>query len=174
MGQIMATKQYSEGFKKRMIERICGPEAISLSQLSREIGVSPASLSRWSSAARRAASSHTDAKVNTVTEKLRPQDRSPEEKLRLVIEAGSLSDDELGAFLRTNGIHKAQLDQWREEAIGGLKPKPRKRTLARDKKRIRSLEKDLKRKEKALAEAAALLMLQKKVQALFSQDEDEK
>lgn len=170
----MPKQQYTDAFKRRMIERLCGPQAMTLMALSRETGVSKATLSRWRTAAKRAVSLRSDAKVTPVTQHQRPDDRSPEEKFKLVIAASALSDDELGAFLRTHGLHEAQLEQWRKEAMGGLDSQPRKRSLPRDKKRIRELERDLRRKEKALAEAAALLVLQKKVQALFSEDEDER
>ena len=42
-----------------------------------------------------------------------------------------------------------------------------------DQKRIKHLERELKRKEKALAEVAALLVLQKKVQAIWGDPEGE-
>jgi hypothetical protein len=43
----------------------------------------------------------------------------------------------------------------------------------RSKRRIKELERDLRRKEKALAETAALLVLAKKVSAIFQKEEDE-
>ena len=102
----------------------------------------------------------------------RPQDWSADEKLEAVIQASSLSDEELGTFLREKGLHEADLRAWRKTvtaALGGHQRKPRKGT--KETRRIRELEKELDRKEKALAEAAALLMLKKKVQQIWG-DED--
>lgn len=102
---------------------------------------------------------------------LRPDDLSPLEKLRLVTEASTLSDDELGEFLRRNGIHEVQLENWRKKAEEALAKKNR-RTKSPDAKRIRELEREINRKDKALAEVTALLALKKKLEALFG-DEDE-
>jgi hypothetical protein len=103
----------------------------------------------------------------------RPQDWSAEEKLSAVLEAAKLSDEELGAFLRSRGLHEADLVAWRETVLQALKSPARKKSgsLTKDTRKIRKLEKELNRKEKALAEAAALLVLQKKVQAIWG-DED--
>lgn len=105
----------------------------------------------------------------------RPEDWSPEEKLKAVLEAASLSDEELGAFLRSQGLHETHLQQWRLQMLGGLGKVPAtkkpKRSVA-DTKRIRSLEKELKRKDKALAETAALLVLKKKVQEIWGDEDD--
>jgi transposase len=100
----------------------------------------------------------------------RPEDRSPQEKLRIVTEAARLNDAQLGEFLRSEGIQEADLLRWREEALGGLSgPKP----VGPPSKRIRELERELHRKEKALAETAALLVLSKKAQALWGDADDD-
>ena len=103
----------------------------------------------------------------------RPQDWSAEEKYAVMIEAASLRDEELGAFLREKGLHQANLTQWRQEmltALGESKSHSSKRSL--EARRIRELERELARKEKALAEAAALLILKKKAQALLGDEDD--
>ncbi len=106
--------------------------------------------------------------------------RSAEVKLQLVTEASRLSDEELGAFLRREGLHEEELAQLREEvhqaALAGLrgasKPtKPASDPVAR--KRIQKLEKKLLRKDKELKEAKALLVLQGKVQAFLASETDE-
>ena len=100
----------------------------------------------------------------------RPQDWSAEEKLAAVLEAASLSEEELGAFLRSRGLHDAQLQQWRDQMIIGLEPKPLKRA---ETKRIQELEKELRRKDKALAETAALLVLKKKAKEIWGDEDDD-
>mgnify|MGYP001819666949 FL=1 len=77
-----------------------------------------------------------------------PNDWSAEEKLKAVLEASSLSDEQLGAFLRSKGIHETHLEQWRTLMLGGLDNgraarKPPRRND--DVKRIRNLEKELRR-----------------------------
>jgi len=103
----------------------------------------------------------------------RPQDWSAEEKYAVMIEAASLPDEELGAFLREKGLHQANLTQWRQEMLTGLgKSKSHSSKRSFEARRIRELERELARKEKALAEAAALLILKKKAQALWGDEDD--
>lgn len=89
---------------------------------------------------------------------------SPQDKLRVVSDAARLNDSELGEFLRRAGIHEDDLARWREEALGGLGGTRKGQPPS---KRIRELERELRRKEKALAEAAALLVLAKKARSLW-------
>ena len=93
----------------------------------------------------------------------RPQDWTAEEKYAVMIEAASLSDEELGAFVREKGLRQANLKQWRQEMLTALRAsKARPSRPSAETRRIRELERELARKEKALAEAAALLLLKKK------------
>jgi hypothetical protein len=104
-----------------------------------------------------------------------PRDWPLERKLRVVLEALSLSDQELGAFLRREGLHEAQLEEMRsavEAALSVQKKSPSKKKSS-DTKKIKSLEKELFRKDKALAEVTALLVLKKKLEAYFSGDAEE-
>lgn len=104
----------------------------------------------------------------------RPQDWSAQEKLAAVLDAASLSDEELGAFLRSRGLHEAQLDEWRDQMLAGLEPKAVPgASKAPAAKRVRELEKELRRKDKALAETAALLVLKKKAQAIWGDGDDD-
>ena len=109
---------------------------------------------------------------------MRPDDLTAAEKLRLVMEAAGLSDDELGAFLRRNGLHQAQLEEWwckiEEAARSALeKPKRRSKRTSPEAKGIRELERELNRKDKALAEVAALPALKKKLDALMEDGDDD-
>lgn len=160
-----------------MVQRMTGPQPISANLLAEETGVCQSSLSRWS----RAASYEVKKRGNGVqrssepneSEPVRPEDLPATEKLRLLRESLELSDDELGAFLRRHGLHQAQLDQWREKALEALqKPKRAHSGKSPEAKRIRELERELNRKDKALAEVTALLALKKKLSALLG-DEDE-
>ena len=107
----------------------------------------------------------------------RPQDWPPQEKLEVVLEAASLSEEDLGEFLRRKGLHQAQLDEWRERMTKGaleeLGSRRRSRKASPEAKRIRELEKELRRKDKALAETAALLVLKKKVDAIWGDVDDD-
>jgi hypothetical protein len=95
----------------------------------------------------------------------RPQDWSVMERMRFMVEADGLGEQELGELLRRRGVHREQLDAWRAAAETIGQPAASRRSP--QSKRIKELEREVARKDKALAETAALLVLQKKLQLLF-------
>jgi len=156
--------QYSEKFRQQMVRRLVGPSAVSASALSREVGVPQPTLSKWLRASLEGVS-----KDESKTPSKALKARSPEEKAALVFEANGLSGEDPGAFLRRNGMHEADLEALRRWLAERLDPKKAKReaeaaSKARkaDQQRIKQLERELGRKDKALAEAAALLVLKEK------------
>jgi len=159
--------KYSNGLKARLIQRMSGPNPISANRLAQEVGVSQNTLSRWL----REASQEKNVKRNghvAPQRPARPDDLPPAEKFRLVMEAAALSEDELGAFLRRNGLHEAQLEEWRQAALSALdKPKKGRRRKSPEAKKVEQLQQELDRKDKALAEVTALLVLKKKLYALL-------
>ena len=160
--------QYSEAFRSKMVQRMAGPEAISANRLSQEVGIGQPTLSKW---LRQAEGRMGSVKLGSPPPPpRRPEDWSPEERLRIVLEASRLSEEELGAFLRREGLQEAVLAEWKAAALDALKPQ---RKPSGDSKRVRELEKQLRRKDKALAEAAALLVLQKKAQAIWGDEDDD-
>jgi len=109
------------------------------------------------------------------TEK-RPQDWSAEERLNMVIACGALDEIGVSELCREKGIYPYHLEQWRSDfsasATGNEKSGNHAETRHL-KNENRALKKELRRKEKALAEAAALLVLQKKVSAIWGDSEDD-
>jgi len=98
---------------------------------------------------------------------------SAEQKLKILIDTGSLNEAELGAYLRKEGLFSTQLDVWKKDfllSVSSLK-KPKKSKDERDQK-IKSLEREILRKDKALAEASALLILQKKVSLIWGKSDE--
>ena len=167
--------RYTPAFKARMVERMIGEEGISATALAAEAGLVQQTLSRWLREARRLSPMNKKRESDPTRG---PHGFTAEEKLQIVLEAASLSDDALGAFLRERGLHEAQLIEWRDvvmqastEALdGGKRAKARN---AREAKRIKALERELRRKEKALAEVAALLALKKKADQLWGGEDDD-
>ena len=171
---------YSKAFRTLMVQKMTSPDRPDVESLSAEVGVPQSTLYRWVSDAGKL-TPRSDSVAPLVTDPTqrplrmkRPQDWNAKEKLAAVLEAASLSDEELGSFLRSKGLHEAQLQQWRDLMLAGLEPM----TVSREKKapeakRIRELEKDLRRKDKALAETAALLVLKKKAQAIWGDEDDD-
>jgi transposase-like protein len=169
---------HSEGFKARMVQRMSGLEKISATALSREVGVAQPTLSRWlreASTLDRMAKRSKATKSGKGAPSKSPRQWSMAEKLRAVVEAAELSDEDLGAFLRRRGLHEAQLARWREAIAGALDELPKSKSRGKpsaEARELAALRKELLRKDKALAEVAALLTLQKKVQALWGDEDD--
>jgi transposase-like protein len=139
-------------FKHKMIRKMIGPDAISATALSKQVDVPQATLSAW---LRKAGIDSSLVYPNPLNGNMpmvpkTPNDWNAEEKLKAVLEASSLSDDQLGAFLRSKGVHETHLEQRRTLMLGGLDNgraarKPPRRNV--DVKRIRSLEKELSRND---------------------------
>lgn len=168
--EIVVPKSYTTGFRNRMIERMTGPTAISANALSREVGVSQGSLSRWLLQAptlgAMTASNQPGSRGRTSKSS---QQWSAAEKLEAVIEASAISDADLGAFLRRKGLTEADLNAWRmlaTDALGEPTKKQRAKAAA-DARRIEQLEQKVTRTERRLSGAKALLDLQKKVQEIW-------
>lgn len=163
---------YSAKFREKMLKKMTGPGAWSASSLGRETGVPAATLSRWL----------REAKLGPMTDKKKSKTGSkrkrwtPEEMMRVVMEAAGADEAGRGALKRREGLHEADLERFHQEMIdaGNAAAEARKkfRGPTPEQRRIKKLEKELKRKEKALAETAALLVLSKKAEALFPSEEE--
>jgi transposase-like protein len=156
---IGVTRPFSVAFKQKMVERLTGKDAVSARRVARESGISQETLSRWLREARSLPIMGEPPKKG--------RRRTIEEKARLVADAAKLTGSELTTFLGREEIHMAELERWRLALDEDGRES--KATL----RRIRKLERELARKEKALAEAAALLVLKKKVSEIYGEDEDD-
>lgn len=157
-----------------MLRRMVGPSAQSAFGLSKEVGVSQGTLSRW------LRDSLGEMGESGQGRKSKQGQRDPVEQAELVVEANKLEGEELGAFLRQHGLHESDLEQMRawlrerlDPAVARQEKKASLKTKKADDKRIRKLEREIRRKDKALAEAAALLIFQKKIQALWADADDD-
>lgn len=140
-----------------MVRKMLPPSAVSANALARETGLNQSTLSRWLKEARTVGVMDKPAKKWTFLE-----------KLRVVVEASTLRDDSLGEFLRREGLFEAQLREWRVAAEAAFADVPKKSSkTSAEAKRIKELEWEVLRKDKALAEAAALLILKKKAEAIW-------
>ena len=141
-------KQFSLAYKQKMIERLTGAGAVSANQLSQETGVSQGALSLW---LREARTMHDVARRNRGAKAW-----TIDEKVRVLAAASKVAGTELTAMLQREGLQLAEFEEWRL-ALG-------ENTVSyATTRRIRVLERELARKDKALAEAAALLILKKKL-----------
>lgn len=151
------TRPFSLAYKQKMLGRLTGKDAVSARQLSLETGLRQQTLSRWLQDA---------CSVSVMPSKRQPKEWSIDEKIRILAKAGTLTGAELTELLEREGLLLAEYEQWR------LALAEEGRSSLAITKRLRALERELTRKEKALAEAAALLVLKKKVNRLWEGEDD--
>src|SRR3989304_10050957 len=160
---------FSEEFKRSMVAKMTVPGGRSAGSLSKEVGIPQSTLSRW------LRESVTLGLNGEGMKQRRPEDWTAEEKVEAILGYEKLSEEQEGMFLREKGVHEAHLGRWKAELIEGMKLKPfvgGKKDPQH--KRIAVLEKELRRKESALAEVAALLVLKKKADAIWGEARDER
>jgi len=165
-------RHYSSELKESMVSKVCSPGGPSVYQLAKETGISQGSLYKWVQAF---------GGGNRVGKDRRPEDWSPEEKLKTVFEAQGLDEQGLGEFLRKHGLHSSQIEEWKTELASIVSSATKKPGRPRKDPEVVALEqennqlkRDLRRKNAALAEQTALVILQKKARELWGTDEDEK
>ena len=114
--------------------------------------------------------------INLNSKEKRPKDWSATERLSALIETGTMTEEERTSWCRKKGIFTHNLEKWKKDAISAMIPKSNKEQNEKEKalqKEISVLKRDLFRKDKALAETAALLVLKNKVQEIWGEPEDD-
>jgi transposase-like protein len=163
--------KYSEEFKEAIIKRMMPPNPVPVSQLVKETGVSDVSLYKWRN-------DYRNQGIAVPANQNKPDQWAAEDKLAVVIETASLNEVQLSEYCRSKGLYPEQVNEWKTSALTGYQ---NSRQLNKEKtlnhqqarKKIKQLESELRRKEKALAETAALLVLSKKCQAIWGENEED-
>ena len=160
--------KYSKGFKNNVLKKVLPPESRPISEVCKETGVSDQTIRNWLKSLKDDSFDKSDGEIS-------PESRNSSEKMTLLLEGRSIEPEKLGEWLRKNGLHTEHLSLWEQELRDKIsdKNKSEKQKYSELKKKYKVLEKDLIRKEKALAEAAALLMLKKKADNLWGDSEDD-
>jgi transposase len=155
--------RYGEAFRSRVVARLLAPESADIVEVSKEVGVSVQTLERW--------------REDAQTMPARGRAWSAAARLEALITVAAMDEAGKNAWCREQGVFPAELDTWRMSATTALAEPEDVRASPQatraDKKRIKELERELLRKDKALAETAALLVLSKKVAAIFNKGEAE-
>lgn len=164
-------KRYTEEMKESIVKRMMPPNNESVSQISEEVGITEPTLYKWRKEARLAGNPTPGIGQGS-------EQWSSEDKFLVVMETYAMNETELAEYCRKKGLYKEQIDSWRNSCLNANdreinQTKQLNQELKEEKKRAKTLEKDLLKKEKALAEAAALLLLRKKAQAIWGDQEEE-
>lgn len=167
----MQRNRYSKEFKEQALSKARQRGSRTLESVATELNISLGSLKGWLKDSNRQAR-HSFTSVDLPNE-LAAVHWSADQRLQALLESHALSGHALSAWCRERGLFEHQLKQWREAFCSTTPPDPRQSLseLRALKVKNEQLQRDLHRKDRALAETAALLVLQKKFQALL-EDED--
>ncbi|WXG51811.1 MAG: IS3 family transposase [Candidatus Sedimenticola sp. (ex Thyasira tokunagai)] len=154
---------YPKERKESVLKKMLPPNNKTIPEISKEEGICEGTLYNWRKAARAEGRLMPDGDST-------PTGWSATDKFTAVVETAPMNEAELSAYCRERGLYAEQIGEWREacEQANDWDRNQNKRLKdirKVDEKRIKELERDLNRKEKALAETAALLVLRKKAQA---------
>lgn len=161
---------YSPERKAAVLKRMLPPNNMAIRQLSEAEGISEATLHNWRAEARDKGQLLPDADAG-------PEGWSSRDKFAAVLETAALNEADLAEYCRKRGLYPAQISTWRvacEQANDWDRASTARlgQTTKAEKKRVKDLERELARKDRALAETAALLVLRKKAAAIWGGDED--
>ena len=160
--------RYSEERKQLILSKLLPPLNMSVAQVSRDEGVGLQTLYNWRDKAKQQGRPVPGNKST-------PDQWSAEAKLATVIETASLNEAELSEYCRKKGLYIDQVKLWKADSLRGFissreQELETKRQRQTDQQEIKKLKRELRVKEKALAETAALLVLRKKLNALWEND----
>jgi len=159
--------RYADERKAAVLNKLLPPHNRPVPEIAQTEGISEATLYNWIKQAREVGIAVPGSG------KASPESWSGEAKFAVVLETAIMNASEVGEYCRSKGLYPEQVARWKQACItgaGGGDPSGGD-NLKHARKQIRQLEKDLRRKEKALAESAALLILQKKFNALWEDAE---
>jgi transposase-like protein len=157
--------RYPASVKESLIAKALAPNAPSVVELAKEHNIPYQTYYNWMRMIKK------DKQING---SLRPQDKSAQQKLQAVFDTHGMTEVEIGAYCRAQGIYPNHLDAWKQQALQGLdpvKPQKNKAENIQVQKEVKELKRDLHRKDKALAEVSALLILKKKADLLWGEPE---
>ncbi len=160
---------YSAERKEFILNKLLPPSNMNVAEVSKEEGIPKNTLYTWVSRARKSGVAMPSKK--TTVEKW-----TAETKLAVVIETAPLSESEVSQYCREKGLYIEQVKEWKIHCLTGFEiHKARQNVNDKqakiDKAEITALKKELWRKEKALAETAALLVLRKKLHVFQEESE---
>ena len=164
-GREKSMTRYSNELKASVIQKMMPPQNVPIAQLAQETGITEATLYAW----RKQAKSQG---VPVPGDGQNPEQWRSEDKFAVVLETAALNETELAEYCRKKGLYPGQVEQWKSTCLqANANETEHRKTLSderkSDKKQIMVLQQELNRKDKALAETSALLVLSKKARAIW-------
>lgn len=162
---------YTRRVKEAAIRMMLPPESKPLTKIGETLGIPLGTLKKWQQELR--VSGHAAPANDDPAEQW-----SSKDKFLIVVETINLNEAELSEYCRQKGLYPEQVKQWQEICVraNGEIPGQIAEMMQQDKamqRELRQIKKELQRKESALAETAALLVLRKKAEAIWGTPDEE-
>ncbi len=163
---------YSKERKEAILKLLLPPHNLTVAEVAKRENISDKTLYNWRNIAKKAGQV-VPGKTKTT------EDWSVETKLAVIVETATFTESQLSQYCREKGLFVEQITHWKQDFIQGYSGQKDTQLQLRqqtknDKKEIHQLKKELRYKEKALAETAALLVLRKKLSALWGDESEDK
>jgi transposase-like protein len=167
----MNRNQHSDEFREQALSKVRHRGTRSVRDIAEELNMSAGTLRKWW--ARSNVSVAVAAPPAELPSELPAESWSAAQRLLALHQTHGLSGSALHAWCREKGLFEHQLITWRDAfcAVTSLESRESKLAVRELQTRNDGLQRELRRKEKALAEAAALLVLQKKFRAMWADEE---
>lgn len=170
--------KYTGAIKASVLSKALAPNAPGVIELAKEFNIPKATIYTWMINMKN---------INNKKERVqqRPKDQSPASKLQAVMDTLGKAEEEQSAYCRTQGVYYNHIEAWKQQMLKSLdtastadkgsnaKEKENKAAIQQIQDEIKQLKRDLNRKDKALAELTALLVLKKKADLLWGGNEDD-
>ena len=159
--------RYSPERKEAILHKVLPPQSRSVVEVANQEGIHCSTLYTWLKSVQNNGVTMSNSTSLTA-----------EKKFAIIIETSSLTESELAKYCRENGFYPEKIKAWKNEFVQGLQTKKVSsraslKEAQANKTEIKALKKELRRKDKALAETAAILVLRKKLSALYDQEDEE-
>jgi len=162
---------YSKEFKQSIVIKMLPPNNQSLGQIQQESGVPEGTLKKWRSEMQKNGFAAPAGERQS-------EQWSTRDKFLIVVETATLSEIEVAEYCRRKGLYPEQIKSWQDncmQANGGVAQElalSQKREKEKERE-LKLVRKELQRKDSALAETAAILVLRKKAEAIWGYQDEE-
>lgn len=171
--------KYTDAIKASVLSKALAPNAPGVIELAKEFNIPKATIYTWIINMK-----NKHNKKERIQQ--RPKDQSPVSKLQAVMDTLDKTEEEQSEYCRTHGVYYNHIEQWKQQILESLgaaisttdkvskaKEKENQAASQRIQNEIKQLKSALNRKDKALAELTALLVLKKKADLLWGDNEDD-
>jgi transposase-like protein len=156
--------------KHAIVQKVLAKDGRSMTEIAKAHNIGCSTLSKW---VRRYRNGDI---INNSGPTSSKQELSLSERFQHLLAVAALDDEATGSYCREHGLYSFQLDEWRKNFMSAsqLSDKQKSNNAELQSLRIenKQLKQEVRRKDCALAEASALLILKKKATLIWGESED--